>query len=212
MEPKEIRTNSFTLKMSKKSNQELETIYEEKSKYTEEAVQAVIWELENRNLIEKSVELYQDPEKEVVEIPIHKEKTESNQSPFEELVLPELYSKRAIQNFTIFFTTIFGAVLLMRNLKEMNKPQERIQVLIFGIGYTLLSIFLLNYLPKIFFITLLFNVVGYAILIEFFWNRNLGRDLAYQKKKVWKPLVISILITAVLVFIQFLPQIIGEPV
>ncbi|WP_339659020.1 hypothetical protein [uncultured Polaribacter sp.] len=209
-----MNTNSFTLKMSKKSNQELEEIYEEKSKYTEEAVQAVIWELENRNLIEKSVELYKDPEKVIEEIntSVLKETLDSNQSPFEELVLPELYSKRAIQNFTIFFTTIFGAVLLMRNLKEMNKPKERFQVLVFGVGYTLLSIFLLNYLPKIFFITLLFNVVGYAILIEFFWNKNLGRDLEYKKKKVWKPLIISILITAVLVILQFLPQTLGEQV
>ncbi|MDP5105204.1 MAG: hypothetical protein NWQ31_03430 [Polaribacter sp.] len=209
-----MNTNSFTLKMSKKSNQELEKIYEEKSKYTEEAVQAVIWELENRNLIEKSVELYKDPEKVIEEInpSVLKETLDSNQSPFEELVLPELYSKRAIQNFTIFFTTIFGAVLLMRNLKEMNKPKERFQVLVFGIGYTLLSIFLLNYLPKIFFITLLFNIVGYAILIEFFWNKTLGRDLEYKKKKVWKPLIISILITVVLVILQFLPQTIGEQV
>lgn len=209
-----MNTNSFTLKMSKKSNQELEKIYEERSKYTEEAVQAVIWELENRNLIEKSVELYKDPEKVIEEIDtsVLKEPLENNKSPFEELVLPELYSKRAIQNFTIFFTTIFGAVLLMRNLKEMNKPKERFQVLVFGIGYTLLSIFLLNYLPKIFFITLLFNIVGYAILIEFFWNKTLGRDLEYKKKKVWKPLIISILITVVLVILQFLPQTIGEQV
>jgi hypothetical protein len=212
MEQKELRSNSFTLKMSKKSNQELEKIYEEKSKYTEEAVQAVIWELENRGLIEKSVELYEDPEKEVVEIPtfVIKEKSDSTESPFEELVLPELYSKRAIQNFTIFFTTIFGAVLLMRNLKEMKMPEARIKVLVFGIVYTLSSIMLLNYLPKIFFITLLFNVVGYAILIEFFWNRNLGKELEYRKKNVTKPLLISLLITAVLVVLQFLPQILGE--
>lgn len=209
-----MNTNSFTLKMSKKSNQELEKIYEEKSKYTEEAVQAVIWELENRNLIEKSAELYKDPDKVVEQLnnTVLKGTLDSNQSPFEELVLPELYSKRTIQNFTIFFTTIFGAVLLMRNLKEMNKPKERFQVLVFGVGYTLLSIFLLNYLPKIFFITLLFNIVGYAILIEFFWNKTLGRDLEYKKKKVWKPLIISILITVVLVILQFLPQTIGEQV
>ena len=48
-----MRTNGFTLKMSKKSNVELEGIIEEKSKYTEEALQAAIWELENRNLIER---------------------------------------------------------------------------------------------------------------------------------------------------------------
>ena len=115
-----MRTNSFTAKMSKKSNGELETIFDEKSKYTEEAVQAVIWELENRSLIEKTEILYQDPEKvvQVTKVTRTKETQEKNESPFEELVLPVLYSQKAIQGFTIFFTTIFGAVLLMRNLKK----------------------------------------------------------------------------------------------
>ena len=204
-----MRTNSFTAKMSKKSNGELETIFDEKSKYTEEAVQAVIWELENRSLIEKTEILYQDPEKvvQLTKVTSTKETQEKNESPFEELVLPVLYSQKAIQGFTIFFTTIFGAVLLMRNLKEMNKPKAAIQVLVFGIVYTLFSIILLNYLPKMFFITLIFNLIGYAVLSEFFWNRNLGKELAYNKKKIWKPLFISTLILFLVVFLQFLPQI-----
>ena len=204
-----MRTNSFTAKMSKKSNEELETIFDEKSKYTEEAVQAVIWELENRSLIEKTEILYQDPEKvvQLTKVTSTKETQEKNESPFEELVLPVLYSQKAIQGFTIFFTTIFGAVLLMRNLKEMNKPKAAIQVLVFGIVYTLFSIILLNYLPKMFFITLIFNLIGYAVLSEFFWNKNLGKELAYNKKKIWKPLFISTLILFQVVFLQFLPQI-----
>ena len=204
-----MRTNSFTAKMSKKSNGELETIFDEKSKYTEEAVQAVIWELENRSLIEKTEILYQDPEKvvQLTKVTSTKETQEKNESPFEELVLPVLYSQKAIQGFTIFFTTIFGAVLLMRNLKEMNKPKAAIQVLVFGIVYTLFSIILLNYLPKMFFITLIFNLIGYAVLSEFFWNKNLGTELAYNKKKIWKPLFISTLILFLVVFLQFLPQI-----
>jgi hypothetical protein len=195
--------------MSKKSNEELETIFDEKSKYTEEAVQAVIWELENRSLIEKTEILYQDPEKvvQLTKVTSTKETQEKNESPFEELVLPVLYSQKAIQGFTIFFTTIFGAVLLMRNLKEMNKPKAAIQVLVFGIVYTLFSIILLNYLPKMFFITLIFNLIGYAVLSEFFWNKNLGKELAYNKKKIWKPLFISTLILFLVVFLQFLPQI-----
>ncbi|WP_231962765.1 hypothetical protein [Polaribacter sp. KT25b] len=198
--------------MSKKSNHELETIFQEKAKYTEEAVQAVIWELENRNLIEKTTVLYKDPEKEedIIVLSDSKEKVEKNESPFEELVLPILYSKKAIQGFTIFFTTIFGAVLLMQNLKIMNKPKARLQVLIFGISYTFGSVILLNYLPKIFFITLIFNLIGYVILVEFFWNKYLGKELEYQKKQVWQPLIISILITVGLVFLQFLPQILAQ--
>jgi hypothetical protein len=198
-----MRTNSFSIKMSKKSNHELEKIFEDKSNYTEEAVQAVIRELEKRNLIEKTAVLYQDPEKEdkVTDLSVSKEVLDENESQFEELVQPVLYSKKAIQGFTIFFSTLFGAILLMSNLKEMNKPKARMQVLVFGIVYTVLSSFLLNYLPRMFFISIIFNLIGYAVLIEYFWNKNLGKNLEHKKKKIWKPLIISLLFTLIMLFI-----------
>ena len=206
-----MRTNNFTLKMSKKSNTELETILIEKDHYTEEAIQAVIWELENRNLIEKTeVPYLETPEKiDSEEVSIPKEDIENNESPFEELVLPVLYSKKAIQGFTILFSTIFGVVLLMSNLKAMNKPKARVEVLVFGIMYTVFTYVLLNYLPKMLFITLLFNFIGYAVLSEYYWNKNLGKYLEHRKKEIWKPLIISISITVLLIFLILSPQILG---
>ena len=186
--------------MSKNSDRDLETILEEKNKYTKEAIQAVIWELENRNLREKTVIL----EEEVAE-----EITKNNEKSIEEIPLPNLYSKKTIQGFAIFFSTIFGAFLLMQNLKEMKKPKARIEVLSFGILFTIVSVTLLNYLPKTLFTPLLFNLTGYLILIHFFWNRDLGKDLKYTKKNIWNPLRYAILIIMLLVFLQFLPQILG---
>ena len=130
-----------------------------------------------------------------------------DESPFEELVQPVLYSKKAIQGFTIFFSTLFGAVLLMSNLKEMNKPKERLQVLLFGIGYTVFTLVLLNFIPRVFFITLIFNIVGYAVLVEYFWNKFLGKETEHQKKAIAKPLIISLCILILIISLQFLPQI-----
>lgn len=195
--------------MRLKSNKELETILKKNNDYTQEAIQAVIWEIENRNLIDKSDVLYKNTFKENNQIDTDEKNLDNNENPSKELILPVLYSKRAIQGFTIFFTTIFGAVLLMYNLKEMNKLKERNQVLIFGIVFTILSAILLNYLPKMIFTTLLFNLIGYAILIEFFWKNNIEKELEYAKKEVWKPLTISIIIVLLLLFLQLLPQILG---
>ena len=195
--------------MRLKSNKELETILKKNNDYTQEAIQAVIWEMENRNLIDKSDVLYKNTFKENNQIDTDEKNLDNNENPSKELILPVLYSKRAIQGFTIFFTTIFGAVLLMYNLKEMNKLKERNQVLIFGIVFTILSAILLNYLPKMIFTTLLFNLIGYAILIEFFWKNNIEKELEYAKKEVWKPLTISIIILLLLLFLQLLPQILG---
>lgn len=196
--------------MLKKSNEALVHILEDKETYTDEAVQAVIWELENRNIIEKGsiihnpVLLEKDvlvEEKEIADIP---------PASVEELAIPILYSKRAIQGFTIFFSTLFGAVLLMSNLKKVNKPKARMEVLVFGVAYTFLTILLLNYLPKTFFLTMVFNLIGYAVLVEYYWNKNLGKELKHQKKQISKPLIISFSILMFLVFLQFLPSILGS--
>ena len=89
----------------------------------------------------------------------------------------------------------------MSNLKEMNKPKARMQVLVFGIVYAIFSSFLLNYLPRIFFISIIFNIIGYVILVEYFWNKNLGKDLEHKKKQIWKPLIISLLFSLIMLFI-----------
>ncbi len=199
-----MRANNFTQNMLKKSNAELENILEDKKMYTDEAIQAVIWELENRNIIEKG-SITHNPvilEKDV--LIEEKELDKANhEASSEATVFPILYSKRAIQGFTIFFSTLFGAVLLMSNLKKMNKPKARVEVLVFGISYTFLTIILLDYLPKTFFLTILFNLVGYAVLVEYFWNKNLGKELQHQKKQISKPLIISFAILVLLVLLQF---------
>jgi hypothetical protein len=199
-----MSTNNFTQNMLKKSNAALENILEDKKMYTDEAIQAVIWELENRNIIEKG-SITHNPVISEKEVLIEEKEVDKAHHEVSSEVrdFPILYSKRAIQGFTIFFSTFFGAVLLMSNLKKMNKPKARVEVLVFGISYTFLTIILLDYLPKTFFITLLFNLVGYAVLVEYFWNKNLGKELQHQKKQISKPLIISFAILGFLVFLQF---------
>lgn len=204
--------NSFSNKMRKKSDEELKFIFKQKDNYTDEAIEAVVLELDFRNLIDKAVVL--EYQKVMQETRITKSTIAKNykadQSHFEELIQPLLYSKKAIQAFTIFFSTLFGTVLLMSNLKEVNKPKERLQVLLFGIGYTVFTLVLLNFIPRIFFITLIFNTIGYAILMEYFWNKHLGREVKYQKKAIAKPLLISIAILAMIFSLQFLPIVLQQ--
>lgn len=204
-----MKSNSFSRNMKLKSNVELEGIIDQKENYTNEALQAVIWELEKRDLIvEGEIELNEEviAEKELKPALLEKEFI-TNESAFNEFEQSTLYSKNAIRGFTIFFSTIFGAVLLMYNLKVMKKPKERIQVLFFSIIYTILVYFLLNFLPKSFLTTLILNLIGYTVLSEYFWNKDLGKDLIYKKKEITKPLIISLLLTGFLVFLILSPLI-----
>ena len=201
-----MRINTYSQTMAKKSDASLALVLEEKHKYTEEAIQAVIWELENRNIIEKD-SIIQNPSVLVPEAVVKEGERDNllKNAPLEEEEEepPILFSKRAIRGFTIFFSTLFGVVLLMHNLKKMNKRKARMEVLFFGIFYTFFTMILLSYLPTTLFITLLFNGIGYVVLTEYFWNKSLGKNVEYQKEQITKPVIISLSIVAFIIYIQF---------
>ena len=191
-----MKQNSFVRIMQSKSDAELKSILEDRANYTFDALQAVVCELEKRELIEKDEIILEKPiQREVIKPKVEQQKIE----------LPTLYSKQALLGFTVFFSTIFGVVLLMSNLKIMKKSKERIQVLLFGISFVFLNIFLIDFLPKNFLTTLIINFIGYLILAEYFWNKSLGKELRYKKKPIAKPLIISLLITFFLLLIIMLP-------
>lgn len=105
---------------------------------------------------------------------------------------PHLYSKSLILIFSLLFSPIFAAVLLMLNLKTIGKNRERYYVLLFAVGYlfataAVLQIF--NLPPNLTFIA---NVIGAAILNEYFWNKYIGRETEYVKKSWMKPALISV--------------------
>lgn len=109
-------------------------------------------------------------------------------------ILPELYSKRVIIAFSLIFSTIFGAVILMSNLKQKGEQRGRLQVLIFSIIYTIGMIFTINSLATTQ-LTIPLNILGALILNEYFWNRYLGKDIPFEKKSWIKPALVSITVT-----------------
>lgn len=107
----------------------------------------------------------------------------------------KIYSKKAIWGFSIFFSTIFGGVLLMQNLLALDKKKKAYQVLAFSILYTALSIYLLNLLTKSnMSITYCLNALGGLILTKYFFVNYIPNENMLPKKKIWKALIISLLI------------------
>jgi hypothetical protein len=109
---------------------------------------------------------------------------------------PKIYSKIAIRGFSIFFTSIFGGVLLMQNLRDIGKKKEANIILLLSLLFTAVSIFIVNIpaRPNTS-LTYLCNIIGGYILSEYFYKKYFPNDNMYEKKKIWKPLIISILIT-----------------
>lgn len=108
--------------------------------------------------------------------------------------LPRLYSKRVIYIFSILFSTIFGAVLLMSNLKNTGERRGRLQVLIFALVFTTGLLITAATLKTTSNFTIPLNIVGGLILNEYFWNRYLGKEIRFEKKKWYKPAIISLIV------------------
>ena len=94
--------------------------------------------------------------------------------------------------FSAIFSAIFCAVLMMHNFKEVGNSKARNQVLVFGILYTIASILIINALNIQ---AIALNFTGAAILTEFFWNKQLGKEIKYRKRSWIKPAIISVIIT-----------------
>jgi uncharacterized Tic20 family protein len=114
----------------------------------------------------------------------------------EQTEIPKFYSKKAILGFSIFFSSIFGGILLMQNLKDIGMKKEAKTVLNTSIILTLLPFLLALLMEKeVSTYTLLANIIGGVVLSEFYFGLYIPKEQIFESKKIWKPLVISLLIT-----------------
>jgi len=199
-----MKENRFIEKFQHKTDVELEYILKNKTSYNAQAITASIQLLKDRNgqSIElDSVEKELAIEKEKKEIAkatiINAEKKKHNIT--DDLNAPELHSKRAIMVFSGLFSAIFGAVLLMYNMKNTDNKKGKYQVLIFGILFSLVTIAAINLFAIRGNSALIFNIVGGGILNEYFWNKFIGKEFKHRKRSWLKPAIISMLITILII-------------
>ena len=202
-----MKRNRFIEKFDSKSDKELERIMKSTNKeFVEDARLAAIYLLEQRNgksietenaqkIIDKKNESKQNAlEKSRIETQKRIQENKKKSHLTDDPTAPELHSKRVITVFSVIFTTIFGAVLLMYNMKQTGNAKGRIQVLIFGILWTIISILTINFIGIKYNFALIFNLIGAGILTEFFWNKFIGKEFKYRKRSWYKPAVISVII------------------
>ena len=123
----------------------------------------------------------------------------------EGLIKPMIYSKRAIYVFSIFFSSIFGGILLMQNLKDIGKKKEANIVLLVSILLTVSTIIIANIIRGRS-IALVCNIAGAAILSEYFYKKYFPDEIDYEKKKIWKPLIIGIAVSVIFILFIFWAQ------
>ena len=125
----------------------------------------------------------------------------------ENIIKPPIYSKKAVWAFSFFFTPIFGGILLSQNLKDIDKKKEANIVLLTSIGLTVAIITMLVVFDvnnKL--ITYICNALGASILSKYFFDKYFPDEVDYDKKKIWKPLIIGISICVAFILFAFWAQ------
>jgi len=193
----------FAKLMLSKSEKELQEYIDDRLKYTPSAVFAAIDELKNRG------KFFSDGEIETIKIDLEKkqevdkerftdDRTTWKRNIVTDADAPQYYSVGAIYGFSIFFSTIFGAVLMAINLRKTESKKGVAEVIIFGVAYFSLQIYILSFIPRNTGLNTVFGIAGAAVINHFFWRKYIGSETKYRKKPIWVPLIISISITAVI--------------
>lgn len=203
-----MKQNRYTEKFKSKSDKELEYIMNSTDQfYVEEARLAAIYLLEvgngsSQKLATERIKIQATKEKRETEkerrkaevsqqVEVRKKKSDVT----DDLNAPELHSQTAIAIFSAVFSTIFGTVLLMYNMKLINNLKGRNRVLIFGIIWTIFTITISSVISyKSSLVPLIFNLSGAAILTGYFWNKFIGKEFKYRKRSWIKPAIISVII------------------
>jgi len=106
----------------------------------------------------------------------------------------DIYSRRAVLGFSIFFSTLFGGVLLMINLWQVGYKKAAWVILAFSLGYTLLTSMIVRSMGiQNNFAAIGFNLLGGVILINYFFPKYFP-DEDYYPRPIWNALAVTILV------------------
>ena len=182
--------NSYRMVVARMTDEELLLALSKHDSYIDEVLLAMLEELEHRNLsingsdqLKAAIAARYFPEEEKAaevnhEIPVS---------------LPIFFSQTAILAFTIFFSPLFGGVMLALNVKKINKKVVW-QIILFSLLFTAFSGYVSYYLAPGSFISLIVPVAGALLLSEVLWNNYIGKSVKYEKRSILIPLVIAALI------------------
>ncbi|MXV53363.1 hypothetical protein GS399_20590 [Pedobacter sp. HMF7647] len=190
----------FQRLMTNKSDEGLQEYLDNRTKFIPEAVEAAINEMQKRGRIfsDEELAIYRK------EFQAKKEATEKEEKKLvgnqwkknvvTDISAPAYYSESAIYMFSVFFSVLFGAVLLAINFRSTETKKGVWEVIAFGIFYTGLQVWILSMIPRNTGLTLVFSMGGALLLNFFFWKKYIGKDTKYRTKPIWKPLIIGVVI------------------
>lgn len=122
-----------------------------------------------------------------------------NRNIVDDPAAPELYSQMAINGFSIFFSTLFGAILFAINMHRVGKGDKIYIVMLFALTFTIFEGWLVTMQPQITSLPFIFNIIGGVLLNTVFWNKYIGKNTQHRRRAIWPPLLIGVAISVIFV-------------
>ncbi len=191
--------NIYSLVVARMSDEDLIDALNAREKYVDEMLLEMLEACTARNII------FPDAEALKQEIMSRQEPEVVPEPEKPPVVLPVFFSQTAILAFTIFFSPLFGGILLAMNVNRVNKKAVW-QIVAFTIIFTLFSGYVSYFLAPGSVFAILIPIAGALIFSELLWNTYIGRQIAYTRRSVTAPLLIALAIAIPLAFYLYKHQ------
>ena len=191
--------NYYSRNMVNMSDSELMNYVNNKSDFQKEAVLSAISELEKRGLIKDSI---LSIKKELTSKNISTKKEESATVKSSDLQI--LYTSKYIMIFCVLVSVFVAGILMALNFVQINKKRAARDVVIASLLYSFLQSYIFDYLNIHFSLLYLpVNLLGVYLLEIYFWKKQVPADIKYNKRNIWNPILIVLLISLPLVYVMF---------
>lgn len=200
------KTNEYSASIKRLPEEKLREYILNPENYHDDAILAAIWELEKRRPIksdEKALEKEISSKISTTDN-IKIQESESNPS-YTQQQLPNLYSIRSIQVFSVLFSVFAGGILMAINFNRTANKVEVYKVIGFSLSYSILATLFFTVIgaqSPLF--SIAFNLLGAFLIDELFWKRVLGREFKFNKQQVWTALIVGLIIISPLVYYLYI--------
>jgi hypothetical protein len=114
---------------------------------------------------------------------------------------PLMYTRLAINLFTIFMGAFFGSIMIAINISKTENKNKAIFAVLFGVGFSVLQILIITKIPNpSTSYSIVFGFIAASCLDYFFWRNYIGYSAFYRGRPIWVPLIIAVAIAGFVIW------------
>ncbi len=196
------KTNDYSASIRRLPEEKLREYIERPDGFHDEAILAALWELASRRpLLKKELKLENEIAERIKtpELIVYND-TVSNTAVIQSSI-PNLYSIRSIQIFSVLFSVFAGGILMAINFNRTTQKTEAYKVLGFSLLYSVMAMLIFALLgTQSPILSVVLNLIGAFLIDELFWKRVFGKEYKFNKQQIWTALLVGLIVVSPLLY------------